>query len=174
MIDGKLVRIRTVKEADVDELYSLSCDYQDAGEYMPLSLVSESAFKAEHRQTGFWQDHCGKLLVEDLSGRMVGEAGFFKTAHYLDGREVYYRIFSGYRGQGYASDTLALLVQLFFESTSFNRLQAVTIEGNQASEHILKKSGFVLEGTVRQARYFKGRIVDLNLFSLLRGEYQES
>lgn len=172
MIKGKLVSIRNVRDKDLEELYSLSFDYEDSGEFMPLCFVSEVAFKNEFTHTGFWKEHCGRLIIEDSSGEIVGEAGFFKAAHYVDGREIYYRIFSGFRGKGYAGDALALLIRIFFESSSMNRLQAVTVQGNDVSEHILKKSGFIYEGAMRQARYFNGRIVDLNLFSLVRTEYQ--
>lgn len=172
MIKSVLVRIRNVKAADLDEFYSLSSNFEDPGDFMPLSFVSEVAFKTDFADTGFWKDHCGKLLVEDSSGQIVGEAGFFKAAHYIDGREIYYRIFSGHRGKGYASEALALLIRFFFESSSMNRIQAVTVQGNDVSEHMLKKSGFVFEGTMRQARYFKGQLVDLNLFSGVRSECQ--
>jgi ribosomal-protein-alanine N-acetyltransferase len=170
LIKGVLVRIRNVRETDLDEFYSLSSDYEDPGDFMPLNFVSEVAFKTEFADTGFWKDHCGKLLIEDSSGQIVGEAGLFKAAHYIDGREIYYRIFSGYRGKGYACEALALLIKFSFESSSMNRIQAVTVQGNDVSEHMLKKSGFVFEGTMRQARYFKGRLVDLNLFSCVRTE----
>lgn len=173
MIKGELVQLRNVRQADLDELYNLSFNYEDPGEFMPLSFVSEVAFKTEFRDTGFWKDQCGKLIVEDASGQIVGEAGFFKAAHYMDGREIYYRIFNGYRGKGYASEALALLLRLFFESTSMTRIQAVTVQGNDISEHMLKKAGFVFEGSMRQARYFNGRIVDLNLFSRIRTDWQK-
>jgi RimJ/RimL family protein N-acetyltransferase len=172
LIKGALVSIRNVREADLDELYTLSFNYEDPGKFMPMSFVSEVAYRHEYSDTGFWKEHCGKLIVEDSAGQIVGEAGFFKSAHYIDGREIYYRIFSGFRGKGYASETLALLIRLFFESSSMNRIQAVTVQGNEVSEHMLKKSGFVFEGTMRQSRYLKGRIVDLNLFSLVRAEYK--
>ena len=168
MIQGRHIRLRTVRHADLDSLYELSSDHSDPGEFMPVGLQSEVAFKQAFNDTGFWQDHCGKLIIEDLKGDIVGEAGLFRSTHYLDGREIYYRIFSGYRGNGYAREALALLTEHFFQSTSFNRLQAVTIEGNSVSEHMLKKAGFQFEGTLRQARYFKGQLVNLNLFSRLR------
>lgn len=170
MIKGKLVSIRNVKEADLDEFYNLSVNFEDPGEFMPLRFVSEVAFKVEFMDTGFWKDDCGKLIIEDGTGRIIGEAGFFKTAHYVDGREIYYRIFSGHRGKGYASEALALLVNFFFEGSSMNRIQAVTVQGNQASEHMLKKENFVFEGTMRQARYFRGQLVDLNIFSRIRSD----
>ena len=172
LIKGNLVSIRNVREKDLDEFYGLSFNYKDAGEFMPLNLVSESAFRNEFVLTGFWQEHCGKLIIEDNSGNIIGEIGCFKSAHYIDGREVYYRIFSGHTGKGYASEALKLFIGFFFQSTSLNRLQAVTVVENKISEHMLKKSGFMFEGTMRQSRYFKGHIVDLNLFSLLRSDWQ--
>jgi RimJ/RimL family protein N-acetyltransferase len=138
LIRGQLVSIRNVRDADLDKLYSLSFNHEDAGEFMPLSFVSEIAFKYEFINTGFWKEHCGKLIVEDDSGQIVGEAGLFKTAHYIDSREIYYRIFSGSRGKGYASETLALLILLFFKSSSMNRIQAAIVQGNDVSEHLLK------------------------------------
>ncbi len=171
MIRGRLVTIRNVRERDLEELYTLSVDLQDAGEYMPHSLVSESAFRDEFTQTGFWADNSGKLIIEETqTGKIVGEIGCFKAARYLDGREVYYRIFSGNRGKGYASEALQLFIRLFFDVTSMNRIQAVTVDGNAESEHILEKIGFKREGQLRQARWLRGTIVNLNMFSLLRRE----
>lgn len=172
MLRGEHVTIRAVKERDLDTLYTLSQDLSDPGEFMPAVICSQTSFKREFEETGFWHNHTGKLIVEDDSHNIVGEVGLFSASHYLDGRELYYRIFSGYRGKGYATEALSLLTALFFTSSNFNRLQAVTIQGNTASEHILKKANFGFEGTLRQARYFKGELVNLNMYSLLREDLQ--
>lgn len=168
MIKGKLVTIRNVRERDLEQLYALTVDLADSGEYMPVSLISESAFWNDFTETGFWENDSGKLIIETPSDGIVGEIGCFEVAHYLDGRELYYRIFSGVRGRGYATEAVRLFIGLFFESTSMNRLQALTVNGNTESEHILEKVGFEREGRLRQARWFKGGLVDLNLFSFLR------
>jgi ribosomal-protein-alanine N-acetyltransferase len=143
LLKGELIKIRNVREADLNEFYTLCVDFDDPGEFMPLSFVSEVSFKAEFMETGFWKDHCGRLIIEDVSGHIIGEAGFFKTTHYIDGREIYYRIFSGHRGKGYASEALGLLVKFFFEATSMNRIQAVTVLGNDVSEYMLKNGAVV-------------------------------
>lgn len=170
MIQGNNVTIRNVRERDLETLYALTVDLRDAGEYMPVSLVSESAFWEEFSRTGFWANDSGKLVIETSSDGIVGEIGCFEVAHYLDGRELYYRVFSGARGRGYASEAVRLFVGFFFESTPMNRIQALTVDGNKVSEHILEKIGFEREGRLRQARWFKGRLVDLNLFSFLRSD----
>jgi len=108
MIKGNVVCIRNVKNEDLDSLYTLSNDFIDAGFYMPISLSSETSFISEFKLNGFWVDFTGKLIIENFDGDIVGEAGFFKSTHYINGREVYYRIFSGHRGKGYASDALNL------------------------------------------------------------------
>ncbi|QTH73002.1 GNAT family N-acetyltransferase [Pseudoalteromonas xiamenensis] len=171
MIKGNVVCIRNVKNEDLDSLYTLSNDFIDAGFYMPISLSSWTSFISEFKLNGFWVDFTGKLIIENFDGDIVGEAGFFKSTHYINGREVYYRIFSGHRGKGYASDALNLLIKLFFESSSFSRLQAVTVNGNSESEHILIKNGFKKEGIMRSARHFRGELVDLNLFSIIRKDW---
>lgn len=117
MLKGKLVTIRTIAENDLQDFCRLIQDTSDLGEFMPVSMVSEVAIINEFHQTGHWKDHCGKLVIEDNHGQLIGEAGFFNTAHYMDGREVYYRIFSGFRGKGYASECLRLLVKYFFKAT---------------------------------------------------------
>lgn len=170
MIHGDLVSIRNVRERDLEALYALTVDLRDSGEYMPVSLVSESAFWKEFSETGFWANDSGKLVIETPSDGIVGEIGCFEVAHYLDGRELYYRVFAGSRGRGYASEAVRLFLSFFFASTSMNRLQALTVDGNTVSEHILQKIGFQREGCLRQARWFKGGLVDLNVFSFLRGD----
>ena len=171
MIEGELVRLRTVSHSDLRDLYTVTHDYRDPGAYMPISLTSEVDYRREFDKTGFWQNYCGILIIENKNKELVGEVGLFKCARYLDGRELYYRVFSGYRGKGYAFDALSLLISYFFKSSSMNRLQAVTIKGNEVSEHILEKCGFKFEGTMRGARYFNGNIVDLNLYSFLRSDF---
>lgn len=171
MIESTEISLRAVRKKGLSSLYDLCQNHKDAGTFMPVSLVSESEFYNSFEQNGFWQNNCGRLIIEDKNQNLVGEIGCFKTSHYVDGRELYYRIFSGYRQKGYAKNALKLFVQFFFDSTSFNRLQAVTIDGNKISSLMLQKQGFSFEGGLRQARWFKGKLVGLEMYSLLRQEW---
>lgn len=170
MISGQSVIVRTIRETDLPTLFVLMADLNDPGEFMPVAFFSERAMIADFEKNGCWENTTGKLIITDLSGEIVGEAGFSQNRHYLDGREVYYRIFSAHRGKGYASEALRLLTAYFFKATSMSRLEAVTVTGNIASEKVLDKNGFVLEGMLRKARYLHGELVDLTLFSLLRSD----
>lgn len=170
MIRGQSVIVRTIRETDIPSLFAMAEDLTEPGEFMPVALLSERALITEFNRNGCWENTTGKLLITDMEGHIVGDAGFSQNRHYLDGREVYYRIFAGHRGRGYASEALQLLSAYFFKATSMSRLEAVTVAGNIASEKVLQKNGFVLEGTLRKARYLHGKLVDLTLFSLLRSD----
>ncbi len=168
---AKRTTIRTVSERDLEKLYRLSMGYSNAGEFMPVDLVSESSFKTGFRQKGFWQDTAGKLVIENGDGDLVGEIVCFKAARYLDGREVYSRIFDGHRQKVYTGDALRRFIDFFSESTGFHRLQALTLDGNQMSAGMLRKSGFEYEGQLRKARWFKGKLVHHNVYSYLRSDW---
>jgi [ribosomal protein S5]-alanine N-acetyltransferase len=45
-----------------------------------------------------------------------------------------------------------------------NRMEAWTLPGNDASDRVLIKAGFVYEGTLRQKAWFKGAYHDFRMF----------
>ena len=54
MIRGKEITLRTIREADLDALYTALSDLASRGDYFPLSLMSEATFKREFHAHGFW------------------------------------------------------------------------------------------------------------------------
>jgi [ribosomal protein S5]-alanine N-acetyltransferase len=171
MIHGKKVSLRTVRAADVDRLFDFLCDLSTRGEFFPLSLLSESAFRKEFHETGFWSDSYSRLLVCDPDERIVGSIWFFRTAHYYDGFEIGYHLFDvANRGRGYATEALSLLVRFLFATRKINRLQLTTMLGNVGSQRVAEKAGFRKEGIARGAIFHQGRNHDLQMYSLLRAD----
>lgn len=74
------------------------------------------------------------------------------------------------RKKGLMIEALPAFIRFIFQSRNVNRLQAVTVEGNEASVAILVKMGFMYEGTMRQARHLKGKHVDLKVYAILKDE----
>jgi ribosomal-protein-alanine N-acetyltransferase len=169
MVKGNKITLRNILEKDLIPLYKNTVDLADAGEFMPVTLVSYSSMKRQFETDGFWSDSFKKLLIENNNETLVGEIGLFKSTHYIDGVEIYFRIYaSGDRNQGVMTDALITFLRFLFQSESFNRIQAVTVENNIASQKILEKCGFQYEGKLRKARLLKGLHVDLYLYSILR------
>lgn len=169
MIRGKLVHLRTVREADLDPLFALLSDLSTRGEHFPIRLPSEAAFRKEFHETGFWSDAFGRLLICAPEGEIVGSIWYFQTAPYYDGLEIGYHLFDvASRGKGYTSEALALLADFLFASRKIHRLQLTVTMGNEASRRVARKCGFTSEGTVRGALFLRGENHDLEMFSRLR------
>jgi RimJ/RimL family protein N-acetyltransferase len=171
MLVGKTVILRPVRESDLDQLYDLVADVRDMGPYWMPGLVSELQWKKELRETGWWEEHQGGLLITDRAGNIVGNIAFFKTAAYQNAYEIGYRIHQPENwGRGYATEALSLLVAYLFEVRPINRIQATVLPGHAASERVLEKCGFQFEGLMRQAIFHQGQHQDLRLYAILRDE----
>ncbi|HEX8394276.1 MAG TPA: GNAT family protein [Longimicrobium sp.] len=171
MIQGANIHLRTVRESDLSELFTLLSDTSARGEHVPMRLLSEAAFVADFRQTGFWNDALGRLLICTPEGRMVGTIWYFQTAPYYDGVEIGYQLFDvESRGKGYTTEALMLFAEYLFGANKLNRLQLTVSVGNEASRRVAQKSGFTSEGLVRGAVFLHGRNVDIEMFSRLRSD----
>jgi ribosomal-protein-alanine N-acetyltransferase len=54
---------------------------------------------------------------------------------------------------------------------NLNRVEALIMPGNIASEKVLLKLGFQCEGLLRQYAYFKDSFYDLQMFALLKQDW---
>jgi hypothetical protein len=88
------------------------------------------------------------------------------------GVEVGYWLGEESWGKGIMSEVLPAYVKWLFKTfPEVIRVEAGVFEGNDASVRLLKKAGFVYEGTRRKAGVKHGRVFDIMLFSLLREEW---
>ena len=77
-----------------------------------------------------------------------------------------------------ALQPLLLLVQHGFENINLNlnlnRIYLHVYETNQRAVRSHEKTGFSIDGSLRQARYLEGRFVDVFLMSILKDEWKKN
>ena len=169
MLTGQLVTLRQVREADLDVLYDAHTNIRDRGAYFPLGVMSQTAFRGEFAEHGFWQKTEGMLVIVSPEGEIAGHIEFFRPVSYWDAFELSYQIYGDqYAGRGFVTEAVQLLVDYLFGVKKEHRVHLVIVVGNGASRRIAEKCGFVLEGTVRGAFFNDGRNQDVLLYSLLR------
>jgi RimJ/RimL family protein N-acetyltransferase len=169
MLVGRTIRLRPVREADLGELYDAHIAIGARGSYYPLGVQSESEFKREFAEHGFWQKTDGTLLIIAPDGEIAGHIEFFRPVPYWDAFELSYQLYDDrHAGHGYVTEAVQLLVDYLFAAKKEQRIQLVIVPENAASRRIAEKCGFVLEGTVRGAFFNGGRNQDVLLYSLLR------
>lgn len=75
-----------------------------------------------------------------------------------------YELHPAFWGRGLMTEAVHAVVAAGHDRLGANRVEAWTLPGNPASDRVLQKAGFLLEGTLRQIRWFKGRYHDLRWF----------
>ena len=173
MLKGSKVVLRLFTEEDLEGLFALDRDIASRGEYFPIALHTLSDMRKQFRETGWWQEDQGRMVITDLDDRMVGAIVFFRPSPMLVGYEVGYVIFRPEdRGKGYMTEALRIFSAYLFELKPTPRLQLGMFKGNAASRKVAEKCGYQYEGTQRQGNFLRGEYRDRETFSLLRSECQ--
>ena len=169
MLAGRHVRLRPVREADLDRLYDAHIAIRNRGTFFPLGVMSETAFRREFADNGFWQKTEGMLVIVSQEGQIAGHIEFFRPVSYWDAFELSYQLYGDrHAGHGYVTEAVQLLVDYLFGAKKEHRIHLVIVPENAASRRVAEKCGFVLEGIARGAFFNGGRNQDVLLFSLLR------
>ena len=171
MLKGNKVILRLVAESDLEQLFALDSDLAARGEFFPISLHPPAESRKQFRETGWWQEDQGRMVVTSLDGRIVGAIVFFRPSPMLAGCEIGYAIFRAEdRGQGYMTEALRIFSAYLFELKPIPRLQLGMFKGNAASRRIAEKCGYQYEGTQRDGNFLRGKYHDRETFSLLKRE----
>lgn len=169
LLHGERIRLRPIRESDLDAFYSAHIDVRNRGAFFPLGVMSESKMRQEFAETGWWQKEEGTLLIIDREGEMAGHIEFFMPISYWDSYELSYQLYDDrFAGNGYVTEAAQLMIDYLFANKKRHRIQLVIAPENAASRRIAEKCGFVLEGTARGAFFNGGRNQDVLVYSLLR------
>ena len=83
-------------------------------------------------------------------------------------------IHMNHRGKGYGTKLYELLLDYCFNYLNMNRVWLLVLETNTRARHLYEKSGFTVEGIMRQSIYRQGSFRDCIVMSILRQEYYET
>lgn len=171
MLKGAVVTLRPVREADLDRLRELDLDLDSRGDYWPLSIMSEVAYRREFQETGFWGESFGRLLMIDGNDDIIGEIVYFKTVQYMEEYEIGYRLLGKQHwSKGATTEALGLLTRYLFDAKNVNRIRLCIDVENGGSLKVAQKAGYRHEGTMRGCMYHRGRYHDMELYAITRAD----
>lgn len=156
------------------ELWMRWRDEPKAQRFNPLDTVTLAELRM--RLTG-WDGRLTDRRREEyrwivlLGEEPVGTAALMKPAWRMGYGEIGYLISEPYQGQGLGTRAVRLLVTHLFSETPLRRLQALVSVENVASQRLLERLGFALEGTLRQHFVIQGRPIDERVYGMLRSEW---
>ena len=104
--------------------------------------------------------------------RLIGTVGFnsVREAGYVG--VVGYALARPYWRQGLMTEALRHVIDFGFRHMGLWRIEATCRNDNIGSYRVLEKGGMQLEGVLRDARYVKGRLETIRLYSILRRDYR--
>jgi ribosomal-protein-alanine N-acetyltransferase len=100
--------------------------------------------------------------------RLIGTCGLFKWNRAWASCSVVYELAGDCRGQGFMQEALGAMIDWGFEHMQLNRIEARIHPANRPSLNLAARLGFVEEGLMRQAGFWRGAHHDLLLMARLR------
>lgn len=113
-----------------------------------------------------------KTYAVIFKGQFVGLAGI-KDINLSDLRaEIGYWIVPGFQNQGIATSVSHFLTDYAFDELGLNRMQIRVGVNNAKSNRVATKLGYVLEGIEREGEKEVWGFSDINVYSLLKREWE--
>ena len=116
---------------------------------------------------------CYMFTICDDNNEPVGYTGL-QDINYAHGNGVVFiYVKKELRKKGLGIRAIALMLDLSFLQLRLHRITTYVFEHNQPSLALIKRSGFVEEGRMRQACFFDGDYRDLVVVGMLKDEWAE-
>jgi RimJ/RimL family protein N-acetyltransferase len=174
MLEGKTVNLRILERDDIDFLVESINDLNFEGEYVPIEQYSKSELMKGFDNPSNLQILCETktFVIQKKDGTRIGI--IWHIANQPSGNiEIGGSIAPSERGRGYGTEAAQLMVDYLFLSRGIIRIQAAANVRNKASQRVLEKAGFRIEGTSRKSAFVRGVWTDSHLYSILREEWKE-
>jgi len=173
LFTGRLVRLAARQAEDNTSLSRWSEDAEFTRLMMGHPAVPRppEAFedKKDHRDDGRHFNFTFRTIADD---KLIGYGGLEMS---WSNQEAHLWIGIGepeYRGKGYGTDAMHLLVNYAFRELGAYRVSLNVFGFNLRAMHVYERLGFVNEGAKREAIYRDGQRFDDYSMSLLRPEWE--
>lgn len=167
--------LRKIEQGDADQLFEYWSDplvvrYMNMPEFTDaeetLELIQLLNVLSNTEDTIRWG------IELKSTGKLIGSCGFntWQLAGAYRG-EIGYELGRDFWGQGYMREALVAMFVFGYETMGLNRIEALLFPQNTSSMQLLTRLGFTHEGVLRDYQHSGEQFVDLQMYSLLRREF---
>ncbi len=174
VIETDRLVLRKIKMCDVDDMYEYS-KRSDVTKYLLWSPHPDKFYTAAYIRSlqGRYRrgDFYDWAVVLKESGKMIGTCGLTSVDADNNYCEIGYVISPDYHNRGYATEAVSRVLEICFDRFGFHRVEAMHIEGNEASASVMKKCGMSKEGVLRDYIFSKNEYKTVCIYAILANEY---
>ena len=106
-----------------------------------------------------------------VDNMVIGSIGIFRQGNiHRQTAELGYYIAEEYWGKGIMTEAVKQICEYVFAKSDIIRIYAEPFAYNIASCRVLEKVGFQYEGTLRSNAVKNGKVIDMEMYSLLKEE----
>jgi len=106
-----------------------------------------------------------------VDNMVLGSIGIFRQGNiHRQTAELGYYIAEEYWGKGIMAEAVKQICEYVFGNSDIIRIYAEPFAYNIASCRVLEKAGFQYEGTLRSNAVKNGKVIDMEMYSLLKEE----
>ena len=172
---GRLL-LRAFEPEDLQSLYAY-CSEPDTGIHADKK-PHESIEESRQLLNQLMQEDLTWAICDNVSGKNIG-AVWLREDHRRRRdksrcRVLGYLLDKGWWGQGLMTEAVSCVVDYAFKNLQLELISTYRFSYNRRSGRVMDKTGFVYEGTLRQAtERFDGALLDVSCFSQTRQEWQD-
>jgi len=111
------------------------------------------------------------LAIADSNECIGGISAIRQVDIHRFSAEIGFWIAEPFWNKGLISKALNVFCSYLFTEFDFNRLFANVFEDNIASQRVLEKNGFFIEGTFRESVYKGNKFINHHTYSLLKKDF---
>ena len=109
-----------------------------------------------------------------VDNMVIGSISIFRQGNiHRQTAELGYYIAEEYWGKGIMTEAVKQICEYVFANSDIIRIYAEPFAYNIASCRVLEKVGFQYEGTLRSNAVKNGKVIDMEMYSLLKAEIKE-
>ena len=169
-----LLRLRRLTMRDAQDIYRYSRDPEVARHVLwdPHRSIGDSRAYLRYMLRRYRSHEPASWGIEYLeTGRIIGTIGFMWIQEDNNAAEVGYSLARDCWGKGIMTEALRAVLQYGFDEMNLNRIEAQHETTNPASGAVMRKCHMQHEGTLRSRLFNKGRYVDVELYAILRRDF---
>ena len=168
------LRLRKLTMRDAGDIYRYSRDPEVARHVLwdAHRSIGESRAYLRYMIRRYRAHEPASWGIEYTANRqIIGTIGFMWIQQDNASAEVGYSLAREYWNRGLMTEALQAVIQYGFDGMNLNRIEAQHETTNPASGAVMRKCHMQKEGTLRSRLFNKGRYVDVDLYAILRRDF---
>lgn len=167
--------LRPFEERDIDIAFKNWCNDEEVTRYLTFSphkdvettkeVITDWILKYENLDFYQWA-----IELKEI-GQVIGSISIVSQNEKVGMFQIGYALGKKWWGKNIMTCCLARVIHFLFEEVGANRVEAIHSVLNIASGKVMQKAGMKYEGTLRQYNYSNIGISDVNIYSIIKSEY---